>query len=214
MTEAEWLACNNPLALLSGLPRKVGNRKLRLLGCSCCRRSDIVLVHEPLRRATETAERYADAQARYGDMIQAAKAVEAFSWGAEESTAVIARGVWHLVTMGAWWNLSPLRRTARTIRALLATEPSLSPRVVSNARCVFGPIPFRRIRVAPQRLTATIVNLAEGIYEERAFDRLPILADALQEAGCTNDDILDHCRDTSHVHVRGCWVVDLVLGKT
>ena len=56
--------------------------------------------------------------------------------------------------------------------------------------------------------------LARGMYEEKAFDRMPILADALQDAGCDTPDILDHCRDTSLTHVRGCWVVDLMLGKS
>jgi hypothetical protein len=51
------------------------------------------------------------------------------------------------------------------------------------------------------------------MYESRDFSAMPILADALQDAGCDNDDILSHCRDTSLTHVRGCWVVDLVLGK-
>ena len=60
--------------------------------------------------------------------------------------------------------------------------------------------------------TATVTSLALAIYEERAFDRLPILADALEDAGCTNADILGHCRGGGE-HVRGCWVVDLVLGK-
>src|SRR5262249_31297821 len=58
----------------------------------------------------------------------------------------------------------------------------------------------------------TVVKLAEAIYEERAFDRLPILADALEDAGCDNAVILGHCRQTGE-HVRGCWVVDLLLGK-
>jgi hypothetical protein len=56
----------------------------------------------------------------------------------------------------------------------------------------------------------TIVNLARGIYEERAFDNLPILADALEEAGCTNLEIVNHLREPGP-HVRGCWVVDLLL---
>ena len=59
---------------------------------------------------------------------------------------------------------------------------------------------------------ATVVRLAQRIYYERRFADLPILADALEEAGCTNADILDHCRRPGP-HVRGCWVVDLVLGK-
>jgi hypothetical protein len=58
----------------------------------------------------------------------------------------------------------------------------------------------------------TIVKLAQAIYDERAFDRLPVVADALEEASCTNADILAHCRGPGP-HVRGCWAVDLILGK-
>ncbi|WP_227254916.1 hypothetical protein [Frigoriglobus tundricola] len=55
--------------------------------------------------------------------------------------------------------------------------------------------------------------LALTVYEARDFSAMPILADALQDAGCDNTDVLDHCRDTALTHVRGCWVVDLVLDK-
>jgi hypothetical protein len=58
----------------------------------------------------------------------------------------------------------------------------------------------------------TVVKLAEGIYNDRAFDRLPVLADALEDAGCTEAEILAHCRSGGE-HVRGCWVLDLILGK-
>ena len=67
-------------------------------------------------------------------------------------------------------------------------------------------------RINPTWLTPDVVALARGIYAERAFDRLPILADALQDAGCDNADVLGHCRGPGP-HARGCWVVDLVLGK-
>ena len=78
-------------------------------------------------------------------------------------------------------------------------------------REVFGN-PFRPITLKPSWLTSTVLALATGIYADKAFDRMPILADALQEAGCDNDDILDHCRHPGE-HVRGCWVVDLLLNK-
>ena len=60
--------------------------------------------------------------------------------------------------------------------------------------------------------TPDVTGLARAIYDDRAFDRLPVLADALIDAGCDDNDILNHCRSTGP-HVRGCWVVDLVLGK-
>jgi hypothetical protein len=59
----------------------------------------------------------------------------------------------------------------------------------------------------------TVVKLAQAIYDDGAFDHLPILSDALEEAGCDNADILAHCRQLGD-HVLGCWVVDAILGKT
>src|SRR5262249_36749153 len=73
--------------------------------------------------------------------------------------------------------------------------------------------PFRPVTIGPPPLTPTVVTLAQSIYEERSFDSLPILADALEEAGCTDADILAHCRGPGP-HVRGCWVVDAILGKS
>jgi hypothetical protein len=80
------------------------------------------------------------------------------------------------------------------------------------ARCIFAN-KFRPVTLEPAWLTSTVVQLAQGIYDDRAFDRLPILADALQDAGCDADDVLAHCRGPGP-HARGCWVVDLVLGKS
>jgi hypothetical protein len=79
-------------------------------------------------------------------------------------------------------------------------------------RDIFGN-PFRPVTFAPDWRTSTAVAIAKGMYESRDFSAMPILADALQDAGCDSDDILNHCRDESQVHVRGCWVCDLVLGK-
>ena len=79
-------------------------------------------------------------------------------------------------------------------------------------RDIFGN-PFRPATLDPSWLTSTVTALAAQMYDSRDFSAMPILADALQDAGCTNDDILDHCRGDGP-HVRGCWVFDLVLGKT
>ena len=72
--------------------------------------------------------------------------------------------------------------------------------------------PFFPITLDPAWLTPTVVSLAQSIYDERAFDRMPQLADALEQAGCADADVLGHCR-LGGPHVRGCWVVDLLLGK-
>jgi hypothetical protein len=72
--------------------------------------------------------------------------------------------------------------------------------------------PFRPVAFAPAWRTEAVVALARGMYEGRDFAPMPVLADALDDAGCDHPDILAHCR-TPGLHVRGCWVVDLVLGK-
>jgi hypothetical protein len=87
------------------------------------------------------------------------------------------------------------------------------PDECDTIRDIFGPLPFRPVPLDPSWLTSTVVALARGIYEERAFDRMLYLADALQDGGCENEEVLEHCRAASP-HVRGCWVVDLVLGKS
>ncbi len=78
---------------------------------------------------------------------------------------------------------------------------------------IFGN-PFRPVAFDPRWQTSTAVGLARTMYDARDFGAMPILADALQDAGCEDDAILNHCRDPQQVHVRGCWVVDLVLGKS
>lgn len=79
-------------------------------------------------------------------------------------------------------------------------------------RCIFGN-PFRPVAFDPNWCTSTVVSLARSMYESRDFSPMPILSDALQDAGCENEDTLNHCRSAGS-HVRGCWVVDLILGKS
>lgn len=82
----------------------------------------------------------------------------------------------------------------------------------SLLRCIAGPEPNRSVVIDDSWLSSNVVLVASAIYQERAFDRLSILADALEDAGCNNVDILNHCRQPGE-HVRGCWVVDLLLAK-
>jgi hypothetical protein len=79
-------------------------------------------------------------------------------------------------------------------------------------RDIFGN-PFRPVSFSPEWRTSTAVALARQMYESRDFGAMPILADALQDAGCDSEEVLNHCRGPGP-HVRGCWVVDLVLGKS
>ena len=78
-------------------------------------------------------------------------------------------------------------------------------------RDIFGN-PFHPTPLNPSWLTSTVIALANGIYDEKAFDRMPILADALMDGDCDSEEILNHCRQPGE-HVRGCWVIDLLLSK-
>ncbi|WP_232069902.1 hypothetical protein [Gemmata massiliana] len=79
-------------------------------------------------------------------------------------------------------------------------------------RDIFGN-PFRPLDLPADWCTSTAFALAAQMYDSRDFSAMPVLADALQDAGCEDDVILTHCRDPKQVHVRGCWIVDLLLGK-
>jgi len=83
--------------------------------------------------------------------------------------------------------------------------------LVPLVRCVSGN-PFHPTHFSPSWRTEAVVGLARGMYESRDFGPMPVLADALVDAGCADGDVLAHCRGDGP-HVRGCWVVDLVLGK-
>jgi hypothetical protein len=109
-------------------------------------------------------------------------------------------------------------QASATAAALAVDTPDWLPRRNAErvAQCllirdVFGN-PFRPVAVNPAWLTPGVVELARTIYDDRAFDRLTVLASTLEEAGCDNADILGHSRQPGE-HVRGCWVVDLLLGK-
>ena len=79
-------------------------------------------------------------------------------------------------------------------------------------RCIFGRLPFRKVQIEASWRTPSILALARCIYEERRFEDLPVLADALDELGCRDEELLSHCRGPGP-HARGCFVIDLLLGK-
>lgn len=95
--------------------------------------------------------------------------------------------------------------------AQLAADARLSRAQAEFVRCIFGN-PFRPLSVFDGRWRApTALALTRQMYETRSFDRMPVLADALQAAGCDDNDILEHCRSQTE-HVRGCWVLDMIRG--
>jgi len=217
VNEAEWLACTDPTPMLGFLWGKASERKRRLFECGCCRRVWRELVDERSRQAVTVAERFADGLAT-ADELESASIAASAAWEVDEDQftqdgrlAVGAAAYNAALDMG-WWGGAPSFQPPSDIVRDAATDP-IAERVAQSVliRDIFGN-PFRPVTADPRWLTSTAVGVARAIYEERAFDRLPILADALEDAGCDNLDLLAHCRGDGP-HVRGCWVVDLVLGK-
>lgn len=228
MTEEEWLGCEDPEAMLSEFRGRFlqSGRKLRLLGVAACRRIWHLL--EPKRRrywhlsrdrgsqlAVEVAEKFAEGEGTQAELQAAYEAAsrshhEAFfekgkilssaEWAAELVADPKAFFAATRACNFAWW----------------AKDADLSERVAQArlVRDIFGN-PYRVVAMKTDWLAwndGAIPKLAQTIYGNRRFTDLPILADALEEAGCTDAAILEHCRQPGE-HVRGCWVVDLLLGK-
>jgi hypothetical protein len=236
MTEAEWLACESPLRMGDHLGSAATPRKFRLYHCGCCRR---VWKHldERGRHAVEVAERFCDGSAGQAELRAAHQQAEAAFrdaqrqvewfvplllfrttgsrfWAAQ--TAVCATEA-NLANRSVWGVSWTGEKTAEARASWWDREFTGHSRVAERRqqahllRDIFGN-PFRPCRLDDHQKTPAVIALATAAYDSRDFSCLPILADALEEAGCDDADILSHCRGEG-THVRGCWVVDLVLGR-
>jgi hypothetical protein len=209
MTEPEWLACGDPPSLLNSRFGRASERKMRLFGCACCRQVWDLLAEECFRRAVEVAERFADGGADKRELIAARKASGA---ALERSGLGGVVGRPYCALGSAWSTTRQSAMTAAIYPLWVFTMGADRLWQLSLLRCIFGN-PFRPASIDSARLSPTVVALAQTMYEERAFDRMPELADALEAAGCHEANILGHCRQAGP-HVRGCWVVDVILGKS
>ena len=183
-------------------------RQWRLFACACVRRVPVA-TQGSNRAAIDLAERFADGKAtahqlaseRYSGRFKAGNAAWAVCWDPKEDARKMAEraAAWMAGLLG---EVSLRKRTSRdrTDETLLFDE--IAGHVIEPAR------------IDPLWLVwndGTVRQLAGAIYDERAWEQMPILADALEDAGCQDERILDHCRRGGS-HTRGCWVVDLVLG--
>jgi hypothetical protein len=191
------------------------DRKLRLFACGCCRRIWNTLSLKDIRRAVETAERFADGEAEYAELDRShCRAITVWTTRLQDNLARMeeTRYALQLHRMGIALNTAhdpPFRITPSL--DWLSRDRFLRTFGSALIRCVFAN-PFQPVSLDPRWRTSDVSGLARAIYEARAFDRLPILADALLDAGCEDEQVISHCRNDGP-HARGCWVVDLVLGK-
>jgi hypothetical protein len=236
MNRADWFACDDVSVLLRSIQSKASERRLRLFACACVRRVWSLLFEPASRRAVEVAERIADGTAGTPELTRAGDEADRVAnqlatrsfrdfegcspalWDARNSAAYAALNT----TRPAFQAADCCSANAASAVFHAATDSGAPSSAAARdaehaAQCrllreLFTPL------VCPVRLdgsvlaweNGTVGKMARTLYEERAFDQLPALADALEDAGCADAEILDHCR-AREPHVRGCWVLDMLL---
>lgn len=239
--EEEWLACNSVWDMFGRFDFEASPRKLRLFSVACCRRSRPLLKNTAHRQAVDLAERFADDLATEQELrvvydqaqelateLRAGKTErEIRRWA--EAVAVLcttspkidraaAETGWQIVRAASRLeveaNLASLLRDiiGNPFRPMTPIRPPDPPWLTPIVLAATGPWTHHLDSwFKPEWITPVTVAIAQQMYESRDFSAMPILADALQEAGCASANVLDHCHSPGP-HVRGCWVVDLVLG--
>lgn len=215
------------------------DRKLRLFACACYHRIShrlpdgrtraAVAVAEAVADGVQTTEALQQAEAPLRDALRPLEPSWRMSHGAEryalapthEALALGLIVLWGEPQKAAYYASSNAYLAVETLDnptttrydAGYSTEGKMAEREAQTEllRDIFGN-PFSPAHFDPSWRTATVGATATQMYDTRDFTPAPILADALQDAGCENDDILNHLRGPGP-HVRGCWTIDLILGK-
>jgi hypothetical protein len=216
----------------------LGIRKFALFGVACCRRRWRRVTDRATRALVDRAEQFADGRASEEELAEAFSTAWPPTLSAGSINRLREQGATSvqslLISCTGFWTdgqvpqadegydegyeevirgLEGLQRAA-TKQPRWSSMRKESARQVGLRRDIVGN-PFRRAQCRRPWLTwndGTVVQLARTIYEERRFGDLPVLADALEDAGCDNAELLRHLRGPGP-HVRGCWVVDLVLAR-
>jgi hypothetical protein len=241
MNEQEWLTCRDAQQLIPFVGRfRPDERKLRLYAVAGCRRIAHLLRDARSRAAVAVAEQFADGRATKKQRAAAWKAADkattdvwrgtledasgaTSNWNSPNMSAAAASNavgpsedfvgqtaeLFYLAANAIDAAILAVRERGETTEAFAAAEREVHVRLI---RDIFGN-PFRPVSFYPAWRTDTVVAIAQQMYDSREFSAMPILADALQDAGCEDEHILHHCRDANQPHVRGCWVCDLVLSK-
>ena len=209
-----------------------GERKERLLAVACCRLALASYPDQRLEGVLRMAEEYADGRATAAELREARPEADRVhidlvlkAYEREPGSFEMQMRVASAVSIAAEEAGFADESVSRVVSALSDSpfrpykeyarrEANAKSRVAHLLRCIFGN-PFHRPAIDPAVLKwhdGTVGRMAQGIYGDHAFARLSILADALLDAGCDDGALIAHCRSNGP-HVRGCWAVDLILGK-
>jgi hypothetical protein len=225
MTEEEWLASDNLGAMLEALRGRAAERKLRLFACACVRECRAWLEARS-RAAVEAAEAYADGAITEKELRRARQAARAAvdaataPFGGSYSDPGYEPSVRIACAAETTTEVDPLPPEAVAQNNLIGPwDPrrvtwdlgeQLQPAVACQLlREVFGN-PFRAVALDPAWRTPAVLGVARQAHDGRAFDLLPIVADALEDAGCRDPSLLAHLRGPGP-HARGCWALDRIL---
>jgi hypothetical protein len=218
MNQKAWLTGDDMLKMLAFANERASNRKLRLFACACCRRFYHLLPSDATRLALETSELAADGLKSFAELVAAKRAVAvlhprtAGEWASNSAHFAATRSAKHAALVAY--------STSGEVARALTGRPynSFRPDYAALLREILGN-PFQPVTLDRSWLTPTVVSLAEAAYQERILPggtleaaRLSVLADALEDAGCTDAQMISHLRGPGP-HVRGCFAVDLLLKK-
>ncbi len=242
MDEREWLTCADPEAMIRFLEGKATGRKWRLVAFACVQRvvterrlQAEIGSREPRWKAIiKLVEEFIEGHASRVDLagMHESCRLGVLSFLTEPPSVAGSYMAWRTSVEAAFvssWTIPNYETGPQPNRFYRArTEAPRERRKATERRaqcdlfrCVFGHLFWQDSILDDTVLDpailqwndGTVRRIAQAIYDQRAFDHMPILADALEDAGCDNADILNHCRNGGE-HVRGCWVIDLLLGKS
>ncbi len=219
-TEKRWLTETDPQAMIEFLGDAASDRKLRLFACACCRRAWKFAKNKRLKELLPLLEKIADGQVKDRERARA--------HNLSDETAHARLDDMQQCLGWEFWGATakPLDRGDPDFGELAAAafgyaaglgskfgkaKKAERERQTPVVREFFGN-PFKPVGFSLTWRTDTVLTLAKQMYDSREFSAMPILADALQDAGCDSEDLLNHLRDTSLTHYRGCWALDHVLG--
>jgi hypothetical protein len=228
--ERQWLAIRVGSELLEFLAQELpqSDRKMRLAACAFCHRVERFIGSRDFMKLLRLSEVSADDPASVHERALLQNrlwpawratvdtkpfyestdfACESFLRAAESAPHRRLTNDVHYATWSAFSARDAVSAGRQGVRADL-DEAAVQSDLV---RDIFGN-PFRPVTFDPRWRTSDVVGLAQAIYDDKAFERMPILGDALMDAGCEEEQIIAHCRGDGP-HVRGCWVVDLVFGN-
>jgi hypothetical protein len=227
VTEDEWLTENHPFYMLTRWEYYRGKpsaRKRRLLACAACRLIWYLMPEDHLRQAIESAEAYTDGLISEAELIPLQEKAHALGLARGEVLGHMSKN------MPGWDAQANGWRAAHSAADAAGPDDgpfgnamhhaaqdggsgidTVDPGQAALIRDILGS-PLRKPVIQPDWRTSNVMAIARSIHSENAFDLMPILADALQDAGCDSPDVLEHCRGDGP-HVKGCWVIDLILER-